>query len=154
MERLTKKIEHNGKYYLSGLSEVSNIYPKGYGRIQVGRAVDKLAEYEDLEEQGKLPKLPVAVGDTVYSYCSVFGILAYTVDCIVIDENITFQCSSYSEPIGDYPSECLDEIEPDISDFGKTVFLTIELAGATLKELSTKIKQGNQHEAKKHYRKK
>lgn len=27
---------------------------------------EKLAEYEDLEEQGKLLRLPVAVGDTVY----------------------------------------------------------------------------------------
>ena len=29
-------------------------------------AVEKLAKYEDLEEQGKLIKLPCAVGDTVY----------------------------------------------------------------------------------------
>ena len=94
-----------------------------------------LKEYEDLEERGKLLKLPCAVGDTVYAYCSVFGILSYTVDCIVIDKNITFQCSSYSEPIGDCPSECLDEIEPDISDFGKTVFLTREEAEAALKSL-------------------
>lgn len=64
--RLTKKRADNGRYYLSGLVEVSNTYPKGYGRIQVGHAVEKLAEYEDLEEQGKLLKLPCAVGDTVY----------------------------------------------------------------------------------------
>lgn len=49
--RLTKKRADNGRYYLSGLAEVLNIYPKGYGRIQVGHAVDKLAEYEELEEQ-------------------------------------------------------------------------------------------------------
>ena len=54
--RLTKKREDNNQYYLSGLAEVANIYPKGYGRIQVGSAVNKLAEYEDLEEQGKLLK--------------------------------------------------------------------------------------------------
>lgn len=29
----------------------------------------KLAEYEDLEEQGKLLKLPCAVGDAVYWLC-------------------------------------------------------------------------------------
>lgn len=51
---------------MNGLAEVSNIYPGGYGRIQVGHAIDKLAEYEDLEEQNRLLKLPVAVGDTVY----------------------------------------------------------------------------------------
>lgn len=31
-----------------------------------GEPIEKLARYEDLEEQGKLPKLPCAVGDTVY----------------------------------------------------------------------------------------
>lgn len=29
-------------------------------------AIDKLAEYEDLEEQGKLLKLPCVVGDTIF----------------------------------------------------------------------------------------
>lgn len=29
-------------------------------------AIDRLAEYEDLEEQGKLLKLPCAVGDTIF----------------------------------------------------------------------------------------
>lgn len=32
----------------------------------VKRMVEKLAEYEDLEEQGRLIKLPCKVGDTVY----------------------------------------------------------------------------------------
>lgn len=95
----------------------------------------KLADYEDLEEQGRLIKLPCKVGDVVYAYCNEFGILEYEVDSIVIDKHITYQCSAYSEPIGDCPSECLDEIEPDISDFGKTVFLTKSKAEAKLKEL-------------------
>lgn len=99
---------------------------------------ERLRDYENLEEQGKLPKLPCAVGDTVYAYCSVFGILAYVVDCIVIDKNITFQCSSFSEPIGDCSRECLDEIDPDISDFGKTVFLTIKEAEGKLAEMEGK----------------
>lgn len=30
------------------------------------RCMDRLAEYEDMEEQGRLLKLPCAVGDTVY----------------------------------------------------------------------------------------
>ena len=33
------------------------------------------------------------------------------------------------------PSECLDEIEPDISDFGKTVFLTKKEAEVELKKI-------------------
>ncbi len=50
MERLTKKRADNGRYYLSGLAEVSSIYHKGYGRIQEGNAVEKLGQYEDFEE--------------------------------------------------------------------------------------------------------
>ncbi len=96
-------------------------------------AYEKIKHLEDLEEQGLLLKLPCKVEDTVYAYCSEFGILPYTVDCIVFDEKITYQCSSYSEPIGDCPSECLDEIEPDISDFCKTVFLTQAEAEEALK---------------------
>ena len=101
------------------------------------QAYFKLKDYEDLEEQGLLLKLPCKVGDTVYAYCSEFGILPYVVDCIVINEHITFQCSSYSNPIGDCPSECLDEIEPDITDFGKTVFLTQAEAEQKLKEMKS-----------------
>ena len=99
------------------------------------QAYFKLKDYEDLEEQGLLMKLPCKVGDTVYAYCSEFGILPYVVDCIVINEHITFQCSSYSDPIGDCPSEGLDEIEPDITDFGKTTFLAEAEAEQKLKEM-------------------
>ena len=121
MERLTNRdkeiptLSNNAEYWL--------------------QAYFKLKDYEDLEEQGLLMKLPCKVGDTVYAYCSEFGILPYVVDCIVINEHITFQCSSYSNPIGDCPSECLDEIEPDITDFGKTVFLTQAEAEQKLKEM-------------------
>ena len=101
------------------------------------QAYFKLKDYEDLEEQGLLLKLPCKVGDTVYAYCSEFGIIPYVVDCIVINEHITFQCSSYSNPIGDCPSECLDEIEPDITDFGKTAFLTQAEAEQKSKEMKS-----------------
>lgn len=126
------------------LSNKARMYARSYGQPPYGREIkgtaelllqmaDKLEEYEDLEEQGKLMKLPCAVGDTVYAYCSRFGILQYEIDNIVIGRDITYQCSSYSEPIGDCPSEWLDEIEPVISDFGKTIFLTQKEAEAVLK---------------------
>ena len=118
--RLTKKREDNGRYYLSGLTEVSNRYPKGYGRIQVGHAVDKLAEYEDLEEQGKLLKLPCAVGDTIYTIYS-------DEDSSFIEEPKVVEVSTHRVWI--------DSAYFDYDDFGKTVFLTREEAEATLKEL-------------------
>ena len=78
---------------------------------------------------------PCWIGDAVYADSRVFGILEYEVDNIAINKTITYQCSSYSKPVGDCPSECLDEIEPDISDFGKTVFLTKEAAEKALREM-------------------
>ncbi len=95
---------------------------------------ENLKRYEDLEEQGRMVVLPCKVGDTVYSDNGVFGILEYEVENIVIDKTITYLCSAYSKSIGDCPSECLDEIDQDISDFGKTVFLTREEAEAALEK--------------------
>lgn len=129
MERLTKK-------YSDGTHGASDSLPCGENSYDYKNfLIEKLGKYEDLEEQGRLIKLPCKVGDVVYAYCDEFGILEYEVDSIVIDKHITYQCSSYSEPIGDCPSECLDVIEPDILDFGETVFLTKSEAEAKLKEL-------------------
>ena len=38
-----------------------------YSECAIGKCFNKLGKYEDLEEQGKLLKLPCAVGDTVYT---------------------------------------------------------------------------------------
>lgn len=88
--------------------------------------LEKLAEYEDLEEQGKLLKLPVAVGDTVYRVrhetfverCSILGFAESRTVCYMV----------YIDPDEE------DVIE--LSDFGKTVFLTKEEAEDALKEMS------------------
>lgn len=124
MERLTEKITDKRT------GEVLAYRVKCQKDVE---AVQKLGRLEDLEEQGKLLKPPVVVGDKIYAYCSEFGILEYKVDAIIIGKAITYQCSSYSEPIGDCPDECLDEVEADISDFGKTVFLTRKEAEKKLK---------------------
>ena len=115
--RLTKKRADNGRYYLSGLAEVSNSYPKGYGRIQVGHAVDKLAEYEDSEEQNRLIKLPCAVGDTVY----VLEKLQTGRVMICQTTADSFYCAIWA----------LD------GKFGKYIFPTYAEAEAALKELES-----------------
>lgn len=137
MERLTKRNDIGNYFYPKCFEKCGGLGASSKcDNCEIMTSVcQKLGEYEDLEEQGRLVKLPCKVGDVVYAYCDEFGILEYEVDSIVIDKHITYQCSAYSEPIGDCPSECLDEIEPDISDFGKTVFLTREEAEAKLKEL-------------------
>ena len=76
----------------------------------ISDVIDKLAEYEDLEEQGRLVKLPCKVGDDVYY---ILGIPNET-PCAI--DKCTFELS-------------------DINKIGKTLFLTKSEAEAKLKEL-------------------
>lgn len=56
MERLTERMENvpDGE---------SNVWVKNHDYI---KASEKLAEYEDLEEQGLLVRLPIKIGSTVW----------------------------------------------------------------------------------------
>lgn len=145
MERLTYRVNTgiqdvvltDGKSVEECL-EWKNVLERLAGYEDIGLTPEQLREIDKLyaEKCNELAdaKLPCAVGDTVYADSGVFGILEYEVDNIVIGKTIMYQCSAYSEAVGDCSSECLDEIEPDASDFGKTVFLTREEAEAALKE--------------------
>ena len=78
-------------------------------------AAQKLAHYEDLEEQGRLIELPCKVGDTVY----------------VID----YEYEEMYEPSSKYPIILEHEFELYmITELGTWVFLTKEEAEARLKE--------------------
>lgn len=101
-------------------------------------AMDKLAEYEDLEEQGKLLKLPCAVGDTLYHLCILKNkeplIIKMKVGCVEScgairnHKGVHEIWNVYAET--DYTKGYFK-----FFDFGKTVFLTREEAEAALKEL-------------------
>ena len=73
-----------------------------------------------MEEQGKLLKLPCAVGDTVYTIYS--------------DEDGSFIEEPKVEEVSTH-RVWIDSMYFDYDDFGKTVFLTREEAEAALKEL-------------------
>ena len=83
---------------------------------------------------------PCKVGDTVYSFCYVFGaILPYVVQNFGVGflgkdrPNYWFwEATSHATET----DELLDEIDFDLDDIGKTVFLTNEEAEEKLKELS------------------
>lgn len=77
------------------------------------KALDKLAEYEDLEEQGLLIKLPCKVGDDVYLIHNICNGKWTKI------EKVKFGISLYNY-------------------FGKTVFLTREEAEKALKESEEK----------------
>lgn len=68
MERLTEKDQYSQDYKIQAKNLNAHcvaIDAKGY-ITYYGQHIDKLAEYENLEEQGRLVILPCKVGDTVY----------------------------------------------------------------------------------------
>lgn len=67
MERLTEKLP-DGRNIIRGHHD--EIFNPKYGHFIAGEAVDKLSEYEDVEEQVLLLRLPCKVGDTVYAICT------------------------------------------------------------------------------------
>ena len=96
-----------------------------------GDAIDKLAAYEDAEEQGRLVILPCKVGDTVF-YCSRKERQA-----------LALKCEGYLHTGVAWKVRCTDIIPSWIGNqkrhfylmansFGKTVFLTREEAEAAL----------------------
>ena len=95
---------------------------------------EKLKDYEDLEEQGRLLKLPCKVGDKIFLDFAGFGkdvdkftVKDFHLDCFKNRETILF-C--------DYESD--DGVlsgQIDVVEFGKTIFLTKSEAEAKLKEL-------------------
>lgn len=106
-------------------------------------AIEKLAAYEDAEEQGLLIRLLCKVGDTVYVVTSPFNVF----DDIEYDENMKDEVyEAYVSSVSFYESGEQYRIYSKVTnhfigayfrecDFGKTVFFTQEEAEAKLKEL-------------------
>lgn len=123
MDRLTKVMScpDGAKIY-----DVSNeLFKANCSRADKTRMIlEKLAYYENLEEQGRLVKLPCKVGDTVYKADKVrekikqYKVIHFETDRVDFDN---------------YDS-CF------LSHFGKTVFLTKEEAEA---ELNSYLKKYN-----------
>ena len=137
MNRLTFEINEEGMFVKK--SDVETWFVKD-GIIHTGDAIRKLAEYEDLEEQQKLLKLPCAVGDTVWYWDKdrdpleeapfegcIYG---YEIDSsnsvlIIIKPKITF--------IPAWNSVIRDNLF--IEDFGKSIFHTRQEAEDELKSV-------------------
>ena len=131
-EIVSNKREKNGIY----CSNFCNNCSQGSGNCEyVKDMIEKLADYEDLEEQGLLAKLPCKVGDIIYEVdeaillddviepikCKVNYILIKTeihIDVEVIEGHGVGSTYTF-----------------ELEDFGKTVFLTKEEAEQELKRL-------------------
>lgn len=94
------------------------IHLKDNTEMTMNVAIKKLSDFEDLEEQNRLLKLPCAVGDTVYTACS-WGIESGIVGSIEIISDRIFVNNTRGQMIGE----------------ARNIFLTREEAEAALKEL-------------------
>ena len=123
MDRLTN-IGSNGEIWITDNDET-----RKNGRKE--SAYKKLAQYEDLEEQGLLLRLPCKVGDSVYkpNTITLSEIVEIKIESIFITEskiNISGRTTKMKYSFCCSPS-----------DFGKTVFLTQAEAEQKLKEMES-----------------
>ena len=91
------------------------------GRYFIGKAIDKLAEYETAEDKGRLVVLPCKVGSTVYRilYTLAFGEIGDKAEKHYFIRETSFEYGM-------------------IDDLNETVFLTREEAEKALKEMEEK----------------
>ncbi len=127
MERLTERIDNvpDGE---------SGVWVKEHDYVS---AAEKLAEYEDLEEQGRLIKLPCKVGDTVWD--NDFGRpCAYTITAFSFGECEEYICEPVTtKEVVFYYENSSGSITGSFaeSEIGKSVFLNKSESEAKLKEL-------------------
>ena len=114
MERLTRRTETGGIKYTR-----HNIYEEDI--------VERLAEYEDLEEQGLLLRLPCPIGTIVYN-TTWWDDITEKVDV----DGKTFYRTVHKHKVSKSTFSLVD-----IYDFGKTVFLTKAEAEQKLKEIES-----------------
>lgn len=148
MERLTKRyIPNDEKNGISGIKifESENKIP--FVKVLSGEylypAIEKLATYEDLEEQGLLVRLPCKLGDTVWVVTSPINVFDYdkydgdaeyevyesflsSVSYYASGEQFRIYAKVTNSFIAAYFREC---------DFGESIFFTRKEAEKKLEEM-------------------
>ncbi len=137
MERLTREDWKNSNSMM--WKKVDDLECNDMVKKAMKDVLKKLAEYEDLEQQGKLLKLPCAVGDTVYHLCTPGNreseIIEMKVGCVEPCGAIR-QHKGVCEIWNVYAETDYTKAYFKFFDFWKTVFLTKSEAEAALKEMS------------------
>lgn len=129
-ERLTERDEYGNADIIGvdGVDLQGNLLYEEMNRVTF--ALNKLAEYEDLEEQGLLLRLPCKVGDTVYvieDECEyMLG------DCHT--KQLCRECEYRNLHIEESVLNSTKDIVLQLELFGKTVFLTQSEAEEALKK--------------------
>lgn len=129
MERLTENFL--GCYQIKGCDNFTceetcnNVL--NCGCCPISEAINKLAEYENLEEQGLLLRLPCPIGTTVYN----------TTWWDDITETVKVNGKTFYRTVHKHKVSKSTFSLFDIKDFGKTVFLTQVEAEQKLKEMES-----------------
>lgn len=151
MERLTKRyIPNDEKNGILGIKIFESENKTPLVKVLSGEylypAIEKLATYEDLEEQGLLVKLPCKVGDTVWVVTSPINVFDYdkydgdaeyevyesflsSVSYYASGEQFRIYAKVTNSFIAVYFREC---------DFGESIFFTREEAEKKLEEMNEK----------------
>jgi len=119
---LPEQIKEVDRLYAEKCRELAELQKSSFSGIelvQIWAELEKLKEYQKLENQGKLLKLPCAVGDTVYTIYS--------------DEDGSFIEESKVEEVSTHRI-WIDSMYFDYDDIGKNVFLTQSGAKEALKD--------------------
>ena len=127
MNRLTRRFE-NGRAYRH-----SDVIP--------AEAIQKLAEYEDAEEQGLLVRLPCKVGDSFFAvrkFCDEYGELEEPVehwdsDCY----GCNLSCNGKLKVV-ERKFNSIHHIIAEMESIGEVIFLTREEAEKALEEACRK----------------
>lgn len=134
MDRFTCK-KPNGTYQIDDYKAVHAItcFDENFEdvfNIYKGKAIDKLAYYEDLEEEGRLVILPCKVGDSFFTYS--WGCHGSHDDCWEQDD--CDECPHLLQEIREYKFKNVVHILNAEKDFGKTIFSTREEAEAVMND--------------------
>lgn len=136
MKRLTKTMSCQDGARLYDIS--NELFGLNISRADKTRMIlEKLAEYEDLEEQGRLIKLPCKAGDTVWDNdCG--RPCAYTITAFSFGECEEYICEPVTiKEVVFYYTNSSGSITGSFaeSEIGKSVFLSKSEAEEKLKEL-------------------
>lgn len=126
MERLTERDEFGNADIIGVDSEDLQLNLDFKQMNKVTDALNKLANYEDLEQQGLILRLPVPIGNTVYNTTW------WDDKC----EIVTVNGKKYSRSVRKRKVTKSTFGLLDIKEWGKTVFLTQSEAEQKLKEMN------------------
>lgn len=136
MERLTKRLGSKGTVVFTQ-GKYAETIPTEMAVNETRIVLKKLCDYEDLEEQGLLMRLPVNKNKEIYiissrwTACSEYGLRFDEYSC----SGCEYECDSKKECYVHPTYLSFIDVTTYVDQFGKTVFLTREEAEKKLEEM-------------------